>query len=85
MIEFEGCIFDFENMDGIDAQGRAFVLMKLDNHFYWKKGCIFYGQWAAWPNHSGAWEYVFKDYNMSRKLYEQWEQWVIEEILLCNS
>jgi len=83
MIEFEGCIFDFENMDGHDRQGKSFILEKKGNIFYWNYSCMWYGQVTAWPN-GGTWVYALGSYEMAKKVYEQYEHWIIEGILLCS-
>lgn len=83
MIEFNGWIFDFENMDCLaPGSSRAFPLMRLDNTFYCMHNTP--GGWISpsqvWPG-NGTWSYVFNN-EKDKELYRRYEQWIVEEILL---
>ena len=78
MIEFVGWIFDFENMDALDARGHVWSLMKLDKVFYVNYNRL----WVGFDRSVGSWQYPFDDHRTRMELYERYEQWIIEEIIL---
>ena len=80
MIEFEGWIFDFENMDGLDPQGRPFAMKAMNGAFYYQCGAQWYGEFTPWPNYS-SWIYVGRSYECAKQVYRLYEEFLIEEVL----
>jgi len=78
MIEFVGWIFDFENMEALDCRGHVWGLMKLDKWFY-----VNYNRnYFSWETSVGTWQYPFDDHRTRMELYQRYEQWIVEEIIL---
>lgn len=82
MIEFRGLYFDFENMIMLNANGREHYLMRLDNMFYVQTSTSNSFAERVGVVNTGTWHYVFNDHMLDRELYQRYEQWIIEEIVL---